>query len=193
MIYSKFKGLNHLAMMKFLFNYFRYSRWLKEPLENSALSMMDYALKDNMEHEFLDFKRDFFLNREFQRDKSKSEELTKDNIKTLLERYAVGFGNRRGGFLIVGIAQEKRSFYLQGINYKNIRRKKLIPFLKTESKRIKDELKIEMSFISLRIKYTEVFIFKFVEGVEKPHFTTGGKYFIRKNDQTIDLTKKLKT
>lgn len=178
--------------MDFLVNFFKYRAWLKQPLEVTALDLVNYALKNNKEHEFLDFKRDFFLNREFQRDKPNSEELTKISIKLLLERYAVGFANRRGGYLVVGIAQEKHNFYLQGINYKNIRRKKLITFLKSEETRINKELNIKMNFISLRVKHNEVFIFKFEEGLNKPYFTSEGKYLIRKKDQTLDLTKHLK-
>jgi predicted HTH transcriptional regulator len=175
-----------------IINYFRYRNWLKLSLEESALAVMDHALRESEEHEFLDFKRDFFINREFQKDKTKSEELTKIAISGLLERYAVAFANRYGGYLIVGVAQEKRSFWLHGINYKNIRRKKLIGFLQQEMSRIEIELDIKCSFISLRVKQREVFIFQVQEGKKKPHVNTSGQFIVRKKDQALDLTKYLK-
>lgn len=123
--------------------YLQYRKWLlSDNLEASALPLLDFALRKNKEHDFLDFKQDFFTERAFQRrqDKPHSEAPTKEAISYLLERYAVAFANCRGGFLIVGIAETNKGFQLHGINYKNLKRKNLYLFLKVKKKELKNNL-----------------------------------------------------
>jgi predicted HTH transcriptional regulator len=161
-----------------------FKKWFNQPLEIVAIDVISYSL-NYLEHDFLDFKQDFHLERKFQRNKDQSENYTKEGISYMLERYCVAFSNSHGGFLVVGVAEHKKGFFIKGINFKNMKRRTMISYIKSEQKRIKKHLHIDFEFLSLIIGNKELLIFKILEGKNKPYYSSNGKYFYREEDNTL--------
>lgn len=164
--------------------YARFKKWLNSPLDQIALELVGYSIHQS-EHDFLDFKQDFYLERRYQKDKGKSEGLTKEGITHLLERYCVAFANTHGGFLVVGVAEQKKGFFIKGINFKNMKRRKMISYIQSEQKRIHKQLGIEFVFISMIIGNKELLVFQIPEGKEKPYISSDGKKYYRIADNTL--------
>ena len=162
----------------------QYTRWLNQPLDQISLDLISYSL-NYKEHDFLDFKQDFHIERRFQRRKDQSESDTKINITKMLERYCVAFANTYGGFLVVGVAEHKKGFFIKGINFKNLKRRKMLMYIKSEQKRIKKDLGIDFEFLSIVIGNKDLLVFKISKGSNKPYRSSEGKYYYRQADNTL--------
>jgi len=153
--------------------------------EDIAIEIIEKALisKENL---FYDIKRDFFTLREFQRNKNLSEDLTKEKLRDTLISYSVAFANSKGGYLIFGVGENKENdYFITGIDYKNISRKKLLKFIDSLLIEIKDKLLIEVSFTTISVEHKDVYIFKIDEGKEKPYLDEEDNFFIRRKDSTL--------
>lgn len=166
-----------------MFEWLRYRKWLKESLDEIVMELLPFAIQAG-ESSYIDFKQDFYLVREFQKNKSESEKYVKENVKKMLEKYSTAFANTKGGFLIVGVAESHKKFKVCGVNFKNMRRQRLIKFINDEITLIKAKgIFVEMSLVSINNK--QLFVFKFRRGLNYPYKAASGKFLIRVNDHVF--------